>query len=111
VSYLLSFLQSTTPWSLLWEWDDYLCRPDLSVGNASIKRATLDRIIVVARSQLRRLAGENRDVASAVAIEIFHPPGALKFEVSREGEIARFVRSELFGHLMLNAFLLVAVPT
>src|SRR5262249_44482940 len=78
-----------------------------SIGNASVKGAALDRIVVVARSQLRRLTDENRDVARAVAIEIFHAPRVLKFEVSREGEVTEFVRSELFGHLILNAFFLV----
>src|SRR5499433_2486652 len=96
-----------SPSSLLWERDDWLSCHDRSIGNASVKGAALDRIVVVARSQLRRLTDENRDVARAVAIEIFHAPRVLKFEVSREGEVTEFVRSELFGHLILNAFFLV----
>src|SRR5262249_2208666 len=96
-----------SPSSLLWEWDDWLSCHDLGVGNASVKSAALDRVVVVARPQFRRLAGENRDVARAVAIEIFHAPCVLKFEVSRQGEVARFVRSELFGHHIVNAFFLV----
>src|SRR5215831_18645993 len=82
-----------SPSSLLWERDDWLSCHDRSIGNASVKGAALDRIVVVARSQLRRLTDENRDVARAVAIEIFHAPRVLKFE--------------LFGHLILNAFFLV----
>jgi len=35
---------------------------DLGVGNASVKGATLNRIVVVARSQLRRLASKKRNV-------------------------------------------------
>src|SRR5262245_25010845 len=107
VPYLLSLASAYSPSSLLWERDDWLSCHDRSIGNASVKGAALDRIVLVARSQLRRLAGENRDVALAVAIEIFHAPRVLKFEVSREGEVTAFVRSELFGHLILNAFFLV----
>src|SRR5262249_60457898 len=106
-SYLLSLASASSPSSLLWERDDWLSCHDRSIGNASVKGAALDRIVVVARSQLRRLADENRDVARAVAIEIFHAPRVLKFEVSREGEVTEFVRSELFGHFILNAFFLV----
>src|SRR5258708_22092806 len=44
------------------KWEDRLCCHDLSVRNASIKSAALDRIVVVARPRFRRLAGENGDV-------------------------------------------------
>jgi hypothetical protein len=46
-----------------------------------------DDVVVVARPQFRRLTIENSDVACAVAVEVFYPPGALKFEVGREGEM------------------------
>src|SRR5258708_17000598 len=44
------------------KWEDRLCCHDRRVRNASIKRAALDRIVVVGRPRFRRLAGENGDV-------------------------------------------------
>jgi hypothetical protein len=60
------------------------------VGNTTVKDATLDRVIVVARSQLGRLACENSDVPGAGGVEIFHPPSALKLRVDRQSEVTRF---------------------
>jgi hypothetical protein len=34
----------------------------------------------------------------AVAVEILHPPCALRFEVGRQGEVTRFKRSKFSGH-------------
>ena len=82
------------PPSFLWERDDSLCCHDLSICNAGVEGAALDRIVVVTGSRLRRLASKNGDVGSAVAVEIFHAPCSLKFEVGHEGEIARFKRSQ-----------------
>src|SRR5262249_33804141 len=64
-----------------------------------LEGAALNRIVVVARSHLRRLASENSDIAGTVAVEILHPPCALKFEVGHQGEIARFEASQFFGHI------------
>src|SRR5262249_26114834 len=93
------------PPSFLWERDDLLCCHDLGVGNASFEGAALNRIVVVARSHLRRLASENSDLAGTVAVEIPPPPCALKFEVSRQGEIARFEALQFFGHIHNSTFI------
>ena len=65
------------PPSFLWERDDSLCCHDLSICNAGVEGAALDRIVVVTGSRLRRLASKNGDVGSAVAVEIFHAPCSL----------------------------------
>jgi hypothetical protein len=80
------------------ERDDFLWCHGLGVCNASVQVAAFDGIVVVARSQLRRLASENSDVTGTVAVEILHPPCALKFVVGDQGEVARFKHSKFFGH-------------
>ena len=57
----------------------------MGICNARTHHAALDRIVIVARPQFRRLAGKDGDVTSAVAVEIFHSPGALEFKIRRQG--------------------------
>jgi hypothetical protein len=57
----------------------------LGICNAHPNHAALDRIVIVARPRFRLLAGKDGDVASAVAVEIFNPPGALEFKIRRQG--------------------------
>src|SRR5262249_1270658 len=66
------------------ERDDFLWHHDLSISNASSRALN---------------SSENSDVSCAVAVEILHPPCALKFEVGREGEVARLKWSKFFGHI------------
>jgi len=79
--------KASVNWPSSLERDEFLWCHDLSVYNTSVKGTAFDGIVVVARSDLRRLASKNSDVSSAVAIEILHPPCALKFEIGQQARL------------------------